>query len=111
MSALQTWIQPATVVSATSTAFDWSTTSTALQGWIQPIPVVSATSTALDWSTTAMQDCFILYSASQRPAPLTEMYSQSLRLDLASQPHPPFHIAMLTDTILFQEWLDAIRKY
>ena len=28
----------------------------AIQIWIQPAPVLSATSTALDWSTTAMQD-------------------------------------------------------
>ena len=60
----------------------------ALQTWIQPDMVVSATSTALDWSTTAMQDWFLQYPASQRPVALTEIYYQSLRLDLAAQHHP-----------------------
>ena len=83
----------------------------ALQGWIAPAPVVSSTSTALDWSTTAMQDWFTNYPASQRQHHMTENYSQSLRVDLASQPYPPFLSAMLTDPILFQEWLDALRKY
>ena len=79
---------------------------TAVQGWITPAPVVSPTSTALNWSTTAMHDWFIQNPASQRPIPSTEAYSQSLRLDLAAQPYPPFLLAMLTDPILFQEWLD-----
>ena len=50
----------------------------ALQGWIQPATVVSATSTALDWSTTAMQDCFIQYPASARAVPCTDIYFQSI---------------------------------
>ena len=82
-----------------------------LQGWIAPAPVVSPTSTTTDWSTNAMQAWFTQYPASQRSNPLTEAYTQSIRLDLAAQPHPPFQLAMLTDPILFQEWLDSIRKY
>ena len=83
----------------------------ALQTWIQPAPVISSTSTALDWSTTAMDDWFLQYPASKRLIPLTEAYSQSLRLDLAAQPAPLFQHAMLTDCLLFQEWLDSVRKY
>ena len=83
----------------------------ALQGWIAPAPVVSSTSTALDWATTAMQDWFTTYPASQRTNQITETYSQSIRVDLASTPSPPFLSTMLTDPLLFQEWLDAIRKY
>ena len=83
----------------------------ALQSWIQPATVVSATSTALDWSTAAMQSWFLQYPASKRPDHLTESYSQSLRLDLAAQPNPPFLLAMLNDPMQFQEWLDSLRKY
>ena len=66
----------------------------ALQTWIQPAPVISSTSTALDWSTTAMDAWFLNYPASKRLIPLTEAYSQSLRLDLAAQPAPLFQHAM-----------------
>ena len=83
----------------------------ALQSWITPAPVVSSTSTALDWATTAMQDWFTTYPASQRSTHITENYSQSIRTDLASQTPPPFLSTMLTEPMLFQEWLDAIRKY
>ena len=83
----------------------------ALQTWIQPAPVLSATSTALDWATTAQTEWFLLYPASARAVPCTDIYFQSIRLDMSSQPNPLFQAAMLTDCILFQEWLDSIRKY
>ena len=82
----------------------------AIQSWIQPA-IVSATSTVLDWSTTAMHDWLHQYPASAYPVPSTDAYLQSLTLDISAQPHPLFQHAMLTDKMLFQEWLDSIRKY
>ena len=73
----------------------------AFQTWIEPAPVLSATSTALDWSTTAMQDWFLYYPVSQRPVPSIDIYYHSLRLDLAAQPHPIFQHAVLNDTMVF----------
>jgi len=83
---------------------------TSISAWIHPVPVL-ATSTALDWARSDSDSWFLKFPASLRPHAQTDAYAMSLRLDLSAQAPPVFAVPMLTDPLLFQEWLDSLRRY
>ena len=82
----------------------------AIRSWLDPV-LSPVTATALDWARADSAAWYLKYPASQRPSVPTDAYALSLRLDLSAQPPPLFAVAMLTDPLLFQEWLASVRRY
>ena len=82
----------------------------AISSWIDPV-LSPATATALDWARADSESWYLKFPSSARPSEPTDAYALSLRLDMSAQPPPLFAVSMLTDPLLFQEWLASVRRY